>query len=344
MPRPARAGSYARRVSQGRARLLVGLAATAAAALVVGVDRAPGRGRQRRADDDVRGAATAAARAGPHRPRRPRERGRLARRRGAPRRRRPRERPARASTSCWPRTPIPSRPPSGRRSRPGRTGPSSACRSLPPTSRRAASPGSTSGSPCSRAATAMRRPRQWEEAERRDPDSPAALRAEDHPPSRSSPRAARRSSPRCRLHPELEGLTPEEQLARLERDASLRRRRGEARLRDRAAAGRARPSPHGEAFADAAEADPISLPAKVAAALGRFDKDDPAQAFSRLGPLAASDEDGVVRYHLGLALSWLARSRRPDASSSCAQEADPDGFYGTGSEAAPGPSRGRRAT
>src|SRR5262245_44371640 len=37
MPHPARAGSYGRRVSQRRARALVGLAAAAAAAVVVGV-------------------------------------------------------------------------------------------------------------------------------------------------------------------------------------------------------------------------------------------------------------------------------------------------------------------
>jgi tetratricopeptide (TPR) repeat protein len=149
----------------------------------------------------------------------------------------------------------------------------------------------------------------WKEAERVDPDSPAALRAEDvlHPefaPGRP-PFVAPLDAP-----PELEGLSPEEQLAELER---LARDGGvEERLR----------------YGIALEADARSLPAKVAAALGRFDKDDPSQAFSRLGPLADSDEDGVVRYHLGLALSWIGQVEEAERQLRLARDADPDGFYG----------------
>ena len=169
--------------------------------------------------------------------------------------------------------------------------------------------------------------RQWEEAERRDPDSPAALRAEDilHPqfaPGRP-PFVAPLQAP-----PGLEGLSPEEQLARLESDA----RSGgvEEKLVYGIALQRVgRPESAREAFAAATEADPSSLPAKVAAALGRFDKDDPSQTFSRLGPLAASDEDGVVRYHLGLALSWLGQVEEAQRQLDLARKADPDGFYGT---------------
>lgn len=169
--------------------------------------------------------------------------------------------------------------------------------------------------------------RQWEEAERRDPDSPAALRAEDilHPqfaPGRP-PFVAPLQAP-----PGLEGLSPEEQLARLESDA----RSGgvEEKLVYGIALQRVgRPESAREAFAAAAETDPSSLPAKVAAALGRFDKDDPSQTFSRLGPLAASDEDGVVRYHLGLALSWLGQVEEAQRQLDLARKADPDGFYGT---------------
>src|SRR5918996_1327270 len=89
-----------------------------------------------------------------------------------------------------------------------------------------------------------------------------------------------------------------------------------------------RPHAAREAFAEASAADPASLPAKVAAALGRFDKDDPSQAFSRLGPLARADEDGVVRYHLGLALSWMGQVEEATRQLELAREADPDGFYG----------------
>jgi tetratricopeptide (TPR) repeat protein len=169
--------------------------------------------------------------------------------------------------------------------------------------------------------------RQWEEAERRDPDSPAALRAEDilHPqfaPGRP-PFVAPLQAP-----PGLEELSPAEQLVRLESDA----RSGgvEEKLVYGIALQRVgRPESAREAFAAAAEADPSSLPAKVAAALGRFDKDDPSRTFSRLGPLAASDEDGVVRYHLGLALSWLGQVEEAQRQLDLARKADSDGFYGT---------------
>jgi tetratricopeptide (TPR) repeat protein len=166
----------------------------------------------------------------------------------------------------------------------------------------------------------------WKEAERVDPDSPAALRAEDvlHPefaPGRP-PFVAPLDAP-----PELEGLSPEEQLAELER---LARNGGvEERLRYGIALQRVgRPVSAREAFASALEADARSLPARVAAALGRFDKDDPSQAFSRLGPLADSDEDGVVRYHLGLALSWIGQVEEAQRQLRLARDADPDGFYG----------------
>jgi tetratricopeptide (TPR) repeat protein len=87
-----------------------------------------------------------------------------------------------------------------------------------------------------------------------------------------------------------------------------------------------------EAFTAAAAADPSSLDAKVADAIGRFEKDDPSQAFSRLGPLADADETGVVRYHLGLALSWLGQVEEAIRQLRLARELDPDGFYGTEAE------------
>jgi tetratricopeptide (TPR) repeat protein len=166
----------------------------------------------------------------------------------------------------------------------------------------------------------------WAEVERVDPDSPAALRAEDalHPefaPGRP-PFVAPLEAPA-----ELEGLSPEEQLAELERQAQA----GgvEEKLTYGIALQRVgRPVSAQEAFADAAAADPASLPAKVAAALAQFDKDDPSQAFSRLGPLAGSDDAGVVRYHLGLALSWIGQVEEAKRQLRLAQEAAPDGFYG----------------
>jgi Flp pilus assembly protein TadD len=53
--------------------------------------------------------------------------------------------------------------------------------------------------------------------------------------------------------------------------------------------------------------DPEAL---VAAAVSRFDKNRPAEAFSRLGPLTQRfPKVATVRFHLGLLLLWLARSQ-----------------------------------
>lgn len=171
---------------------------------------------------------------------------------------------------------------------------------------------------------------EWRAAERAEPDTPAALRAEDllnpqfapgHPPF-----VAPLEAP-----PELGGLSPEEQLAELERQAES------GGVEERLIYGIAlqrvgRPVSALEAFEGAVDADPDSLPAKVAAAVGRFDKDNPAQTFSRLGPLADADEDGIVRYHLGLGLSWIGQVEEAIRQLELAREADPDGFYGREAE------------
>lgn len=172
--------------------------------------------------------------------------------------------------------------------------------------------------------------REWREVERREPDSPAAVRADDilHPqfaPGRP-PFVAPLGAP-----PELEGLTPAEQLGELERRAAA------GDVEDKLVYGIAlqrvgRPISAREAFADAAAADPNDLSAKVAAALGRFDKDDPSQTFSRLGPLADADENGVVRYHLGLALSWIGQVEEAMRQLRLARDEAPAGFYGREAE------------
>jgi tetratricopeptide (TPR) repeat protein len=172
--------------------------------------------------------------------------------------------------------------------------------------------------------------REWREGERIDPDTPAALRAEDLLNPQFAPGRPPFVAP-LEAPPGLEELPPEEQLAELERRAQ------EGGVEERLAYGIAlqrvgQPVSAGEAFAAAAEADPASLPAKVAAAVGRFDKDDPSQAFSRLGPLADADENGVVRYHLGLMLSWIGQVEEAERQLRLAREDDPDGFYGREAE------------
>jgi tetratricopeptide (TPR) repeat protein len=165
----------------------------------------------------------------------------------------------------------------------------------------------------------------WRQVEEADADSPAALRAEDLLNPQFAPGRPPFVAP-LEAPPGLDELSPEEQLAELERLAEA------GGVDERLAYGIAlqrvgRPVSAQEAFASAAEADPASVPAKVASALGRFDKDDPSQAFSRLGPLADADETGVVRYHLGLALSWLGQVDEAIRQLRLAREADPDGFY-----------------
>jgi tetratricopeptide (TPR) repeat protein len=58
-------------------------------------------------------------------------------------------------------------------------------------------------------------------------------------------------------------------------------------------------------FADVARRHPGDVEAQVADAVGRFDKENPAAAFSRLGPLSRTfPKAATVRFHLGLLLVW----------------------------------------
>jgi tetratricopeptide (TPR) repeat protein len=84
-----------------------------------------------------------------------------------------------------------------------------------------------------------------------------------------------------------------------------------------------------EAFGHALELDPESLDAQVADSVGRFDKAAPAEAFSRLGPLAqAHPTSGVVRFHLGLLLLWIRDVEGARKQLQRAADTDRAGFYG----------------
>ena len=85
-------------------------------------------------------------------------------------------------------------------------------------------------------------------------------------------------------------------------------------------------------FAAAAREAPANAEAQVAAAVGRFDKARPADAFSRLGPLTRRfPGSATVRFHLGLLLLWsgevkdakvqLVRATRIERGSPLAGEA-----------------------
>ena len=167
---------------------------------------------------------------------------------------------------------------------------------------------------------------QWREAERRDPDSAPALRAEDllHP---DSPPGRPRFVPR-RFPEELAGLRVDRRLVQLRRRAE----RGGARewvLYGSALEQAGRRLSAQRAYDRAVTLDRESLDARVAAAVSRFDKDDPSQAFGRLGPLASANPGApVVRYHLGLLLLWLPDVEEARRQLERARAADPRGFYG----------------
>jgi tetratricopeptide (TPR) repeat protein len=58
-------------------------------------------------------------------------------------------------------------------------------------------------------------------------------------------------------------------------------------------------------YAEAARRAPTDPEARTAAAVGLFDKSQPARAFSRLGPLTRTfPKAATVRFHLGLLLLW----------------------------------------
>jgi tetratricopeptide (TPR) repeat protein len=147
-------------------------------------------------------------------------------------------------------------------------------------------------------------------AERIEPDSPSAVRAGDllHPrvapglpnfvPSFNAPAAVAR-------------LPAERQLTVLARAARARDAR--AKLLYGVALQRVeRPVSAERQFAAAAALEPGNPEAQVAAAVGRFDKDNPSAAFSRLGPLTKRfPRAPTVRFHLGLLLLWL--NDLPDA-------------------------------
>jgi tetratricopeptide (TPR) repeat protein len=148
----------------------------------------------------------------------------------------------------------------------------------------------------------------WREAAQAQPDSPSAQRADTalHP---NFPPGQPFFVPSFPPPIGLGELSPPAQLTTLERDA----RRPDAhakllyglalqRLGHRVSARR-----EYDAAATLAPQDPEAL---VAAAVSRFDKSRPVEAFSRLGPLTRRfPKAATVRFHLGLLLLWLAQSQ-----------------------------------
>jgi tetratricopeptide (TPR) repeat protein len=169
----------------------------------------------------------------------------------------------------------------------------------------------------------------WREAERREPDSPAALRAEDLLNPRSPPGRPVFVSARVRAGEALARALASGLEAPLAQ-AAAQARRGDANAWLRVGLAYqqlGRRESARAAFDRAAAAEPGSLEPQVAAAVARYDKDDPSRAFSRLGPLASRNgQSGLVRFHLGLMLLWLPNVEEARRQLGLARKAG--GFYG----------------
>ena len=142
----------------------------------------------------------------------------------------------------------------------------------------------------------------WRAAAASEPDSPYAVTAGNllHPEyARGLPVFVATAT----LPAGLEGLSPPAQLDLLRRNAA---RSVEGKLLYGVALQRlGRQRSAERVFAQAAREAPADAEAQVAAAVGRFDKARPADAFSRLGPLTRRFPDkATVRFHLGLLLLW----------------------------------------
>jgi tetratricopeptide (TPR) repeat protein len=82
-------------------------------------------------------------------------------------------------------------------------------------------------------------------------------------------------------------------------------------------------------FQRAARLEPGNPEALAAAAFGRFDKDDPSAAFSRLGPLVKRfPRSQSVRFNLGLLLAWIGQGQAALAEFRKAQALGPTTLLG----------------
>lgn len=86
-------------------------------------------------------------------------------------------------------------------------------------------------------------------------------------------------------------------------------------------------------FAAAAALAPSDPDARVAAAVGLFDKANPSTAFSKLGPLVTVFPHSIsVRFHLGLMLVWIGQTKAAKAQLQKVVAAGPSPFFGDASK------------
>ncbi|HEX7255684.1 MAG TPA: tetratricopeptide repeat protein [Gaiellaceae bacterium] len=144
----------------------------------------------------------------------------------------------------------------------------------------------------------------WRATRTQAPDTAFAVRASDLL-FRGFPPGLPTFVPGFRGPEEVRAMESPEQLVALRRMA--RRPDARAKLLYGVALQRLdRPVSARREFSAAAKLAPASIDALVADAIGRFDKEHPERAFSRMGPLTRKfPRAGTVRFHLGLMLLWL---------------------------------------
>ena len=148
---------------------------------------------------------------------------------------------------------------------------------------------------------------EWRAAKLAEPDSLLAVRASDYLNPQYPVPGIPVFVPGFAYPSGLSGLTPRRQLEVLQRRARAGNSRAKI-LYGVALQRLGRQLSAERQYAAAARLAPDDPEAQAAAAVGRFDKDRPAAAFSRLGPLSRRfPQAATVRFHLGLLLLWLGQ-------------------------------------
>ena len=149
----------------------------------------------------------------------------------------------------------------------------------------------------------------WKQAKRAQPDTPSAVRAGDL------------------LHPDSPGGLPQFQPSFTRADDA---RHSAGSIRGVRLQHSGRPISAEREFAAAAALAPDDPDAQVAAAVGLYDKDRPAAAFGRLGPLVRRFPHAqTVRFHLGLLSIWIGAFGQARRELRLAVAEDPKSTFGT---------------
>ena len=167
----------------------------------------------------------------------------------------------------------------------------------------------------------------WRAARRDEPDTPYAVRADDLLHPQFAP-GLPRFVPAFRQPLQIRVLSAQRQFLALRRAAV----RGGARMKilyGVALQELGRPLSAERQFAAAARLAPRNPDARVAEAVGLFDKANPARAFGRLGPLTrVFPHAQSVRFHLGLLLVWSAQVSAARRQFRLARSRDPESALG----------------